>query len=311
MIEVVNSESNSAIVTLALGEKHLADWERHSKPSLIKYCQLHNINLYVQTDSLDLTNRYAKATWQKMLLAKEIQSKFPNIARYCYVDTDIIANPYAKNIFDEYQENKISLVSQFNKLPFDIDQIQKKISFYRHNYYDKNYPLDSAIFMKPKQIYEHHNLMPQPDYACAGLFMSGIKYSADLLSEIFYKYSKETETLTGGDEPIFNYELQKTFEINWIPYKYQAIWNFEMADKLTFLYNRELHNQKLVNFSLMTVLSNYVFLHFAGSWYEKDIWKSNTLFSENHLLEEMQKIQDYMESKVTGHPAGIIKPQNE
>lgn len=310
MIEVVNSKSNSAIITLALGNKHYNEWEKFSKPSLIKYCQNHKINLYVQTESLDLSERYNKATWQKLLLPKEIQNKFPSITRYCYLDTDIIANPFANNIFDDFKENKLSLVSQFSNLPFDLNKIQKNISFYRHNYYDDSYPLDSAIFMTPEQIYKYHKLTPQEDYACAGLYMSDIDYSADILTEIFFKYNQETETLTGGDEPIFNYELQNNFSINWIPYKYQAIWNFEMADKLTYLYKRNFHNQELINFSLMTTLSNYVFLHFAGSWYEKDIWKINTLFQENLLLEEMQRKQKYMQKKVTGFPAGLIKPQN-
>jgi hypothetical protein len=311
MIELVNSNSSSAIVTLALGDKHFKDWEKFSQPSLIEYCQNHKINLYVQTESLDLGERYIKATWQKLLLPKEIQRKFPSITQYCYLDTDIIANPFANNIFDSYEENKISLVSQFSNLPFDVNITQKKISFYRHHYYDDKYPLDSAIFMTPQQIYEYHDLTPQKDYACAGLYMSGINYSADLLSKIFFKYSQETETLTGGDEPIFNYELQNTFAINWIPYKYQAIWNYEMADKLAYLYKREFHNQELINFSLMTILSNNVFLHFAGSWYEKDIWKNNTLFEDNLLLEEMQNVQSYMKTRVTGFPAGIIKPQND
>ena len=53
-----------------------------------------------------------------------------------------------------------------------------------------------------------------------------------------------------------------------------------------------------------SLLSNY-FLHFAGSWHESKMWKIDGLFSDYRLLEEYSQ---YLSSKVTGKPLGMIKP---
>ena len=69
--------------------------------------------------------------------------------------------------------------------------------------------------------------------------MSDVDYSADLLTEIFFKYSQETETLTGGDEPIFNYELQNNFSILGSAIINEKEDSFEELDKILFQEKKE------------------------------------------------------------------------
>jgi len=308
MLEVVKSNSDKAIITLALGNTHYKDWLNYSKPSLVKYCEKNDLNLLVQVESMDDSNRYEKPTWQKLLLPHQLLKNHPHIKSYCYIDTDVIANPYAPSIFEVHKNNTVSLVSQFRNLPFPLHSVLRKIAFNRHYFYDDKYPLDSALFMTSDQIYKHHNLPIMPDYACAGVYMSEVEYSALKLREIYLSNDKETYTLTGGDEPVFNYEIQKNFITNWIEYKYQAIWNFEMAYRAEYLYKSSKISGKLINQSLVHILSDQVFLHFAGSWYEKNIWKQNKIFEDTKLLEEIENYQTYLRREVHGNPVGIIRP---
>ena len=308
MLEVVKSNSDKAIVTLALGNSHYQDWLNYSKPSLVKYCENNNLNLMIQTESMDNSMRYEKATWQKLLLPNQLLIEHPRIKSYCYVDTDVIANPYAPSIFEVHKKNTVSLVSQFKNLPFPLNSVLRKIAFNRHYYYDSGYPLDSALFMTSNEIYEHHGLPTMPDYACAGVYMSDVEYSAEKLRSIYQLNDQTTYTLTGGDEPVFNYELQRNFVINWIEYKYQAIWNFEMAYRAEYLYKSTTTSVDAINQTLKNVLSDLVFLHFAGSWHEKSIWKENKIFQSTQLLEEMQRYQVYLQQEVQGKPVGIIRP---
>ena len=79
----------------------------------------------------------------------------------------------------------------------------------RHNFYSKKYPLDSSIFMKPSQTFKYHGFKEFDNYFCSGLFIFNIKLFSNFLEKIYYKYSKNFNTLTSGDEPVINYELKK------------------------------------------------------------------------------------------------------
>ena len=95
--------------------------------------------------------------------------------------------------------------------------------------------------MTPKQVAKFHNFRnakKMQNYFCSGLFIFNHKIYSKFLEKIYEKYDKKFISLTGGDEPIMNYEFQKQgIYLNWIDYKYQAIWVYEMANKFPFLYD--------------------------------------------------------------------------
>ena len=113
------------------------------------YCERYDIGLIVFTNDLiskeDL--KWKKATWQKLLIGNTLKTKVKNIENISYLDTDILISPIAPNIFSNFNPENISLVSLRNNLPYDYDEVLKKIAFFRNHYYDKNYPLDSALFI--------------------------------------------------------------------------------------------------------------------------------------------------------------------
>lgn len=306
MIEVVPLHGlGNAIVTLAVGDMYLENWEKNVSDGWIAYCKRHNLGLFIEEHSLDERNNAKKKQWQKLLVVERLAQKAPNVKTFCYLDSDIAINPQSRSIFDDIDSKKLNLVSQFKNMPFLVRRAQKMVSFHRHHFISKKYPLDSAIFMRPEEIFAFHGLPIFDDYACTGLIAGGTSQFARVFREIYEIYDKDVNSITGGDEPILNYEFLSRFEINWLPYEYQALWLFEMALNYPFLYSKEKIDSELVRKCVDAVLSRVSFLHFAGSWYESDLIHVGN-FLQN--AEYLKALMDYLKVEPRGEPQGLIRP---
>ena len=311
---LTHSKSKNYIITIAIGKKSLNEWHNYCKPNILKYCKKNSLGLgVVHSDLISKDNKFwKKPTWQKYIIGKYITDNKINIKNVCFLDQDILVNPNAENIFKHHQENKISLISQIKNLPYsNLHLIQRKIAFNRHHHLSKRYPLDSALFMSLKQIYKFNNCKPQNDYACAGVFVFNVKKFSQIMNRWFEKYDKNLVSLSGGgDEGIMNYEMLNHGKINWIDYKFQALWGYEIAFKYSFLY-KHLNNKKLVRLCVEDSLSDNYFVHYAGGWDEFQVWKMKNIFSNKKLLNENKKFFNYLKTKVTGKPRGRILPKTK
>jgi hypothetical protein len=57
-----------------------------------------------------------------------------------------------------------------------------------------------------------------------------------------------------------------------------------------------------------SLFSNY-FLHFAGSWYESEMWEQVKVLDTPESLEMFSAFGEYMKTPVYGKPLGAIKPK--
>lgn len=309
-----SQKKKNYLITIAIGKKFLDEWNKYAKPLWLKYCKKNNLGLIVVTDNLiDPTNPFwKKATWQKMLLGSFFKNTSIKINNICYLDTDILINPNAPNIFNFHDDNKISLISQVFNLPYDLDLINRRISFNRRNFYSKKYKLDSSLFMSVNQMYKWHNLKPQKDYACAGVIVFNVKIFSETMHKWFFKYTKKIKTITGGgDEPIFNYELFNTKKIKLLDYKFQALWIYEMAFKYPHLYEYKSKKNKIIINCIESSLENSYFLHFAGSWYEGQMWKIKNIFNNKKKLDLNSRYIKYLSKPVFGIPSGRVLPDGK
>lgn len=306
---LIEGKSRKAIVTIAIGDEFLRNFlEGEAIKSWKFYCQKHGFWLIIfENDLIEPTHpKWKKATWQKTLIGKQIKNKKLPIDDVCYMDTDFIISPIAKNIFNYYDSNKIGLVSLRNNLPYNYSNINRLISWYRHHYYDSKYPLDSAIHISLRDLYEQQNLTPVEDEACMGLILFNITNHSKTLENIFLKYDKNVYSLTGGgDQGHYNYEFQSLGIVQWLNYEWQAIWVNEMAFKYNFLYFKE--DRDLIRLCINSSLKHVNFLHFAGSWHESRMIDD---FCWNQQGVEFDlKYLNYREDKsITGLPKGVIKP---
>ena len=128
----------------------------------------------------------------------------------------------------------------------------------------------------------------QNDLFCAGLFVFNVLEYHSIMKEWFMKYSRDVSTITGGgDQPIMNFEIQNYGKVNWLEYKFQSLWLYEMAWKYPFLYqNRGFDNGIIKQCVEASLFTNY-FLHFAGSWYESEMWKIDGILQSNEMQNNM------------------------
>ena len=308
MIEVIKSpgESKNVIVTIAIGDIYLKEWEGYAKPSWLAYCEKYDIGLLVVVDDLISKSHklWKKATWQKLLLGDFISKSNLNINNACYLDTDILINPFAPNIFDFHDDNSISLVSLRFGIPYNYDTTLRKIAFYRNKYVSQQYPLDSALFISLKDLYLHHNLQPQNNEACMGLIVFNISKFSNIMSSWFYKYDSSVKTITnGGDQTHMNYEIQAHGKVKWLDYRFQALWTYEMANHYSFLYSG---SEQLIAPCVRSSLSLNYFLHFPGMWTEGRMWKRSDIMTDK-FYDEQKDFDKYCDMPVTGVPKGTLR----
>lgn len=307
-----SGKSGNYLVTIAIGDKYLDGWKKLSLPLWLKYCEKNDLGIIVIVgDLIDKEHHnWKKATWQKLLLGSALKKMQIEIENVCYLDTDILINPHAPSVFKDYDSDTIGLVSLRNNLPYPIDETLRREAFLRHTHYSNDYPLDSALFISTENLYKYHDLEPQEDIFCAGFFLFNIKKHAEMMEKWFHKYPKDVESITGGgDQTHLNFEFLNWGKVSWLDYRFQAIWVYEMAWKYPFLYKFGRDNTLLIRECIESSLYTNYFLHFAGSWYESNMWEVGHILSDLDKYEEMERYYEYLKTEVTGKAQGQIKPK--
>ena len=280
--------SKNYLVAACVGKNTINLWKKFAFPLWKKYCVRNNIGLLVFHDYIipKTDKNWKPSNWQKQLFGLFIKNNFKNIKNICLIDVDILVNPYAPNIFDYHQEDKISIVSQITNLPYTtkLNYIKRKIAYYRHNFYCKKFPLDSSLTMDEKKIFEIHGFKKKNEYFCMGVFVFNINKFSKFMKNIYFFSKPNQWSLTGGDEPFMNYHVLSNCKINWLDYKFQTIWSYEVVEKYPFLYEFKKRKNAIVRKCVETSLQNCFFLHFAGSWYDSKHMEIKSIFSNKKLI---------------------------
>jgi len=303
--------SGNVLATVAIGAAYLEEWTRSAFPGWSEYCHRHDLGLIVfDQEMLDKENvAWKKATWQKLLMAEALRAAGLKLNNVCYLDTDILISPFAPNVFEAYDPETIAVVSQTNGLPQPLQLTLRRLAFLRHTHWDERYPLDSALFMTPRQIFEFHGLPAHDNYFCAGFFVFNVDNHRALMKSWFDKYESGIQTITGGgDEPHLNYEFQSWGRLSWLPYEFQALWTYEAAWRYPFLFDFGKYDHHLIRACIESSLYANHFLHFAGSWHECQMWKIGGFFEEQRKRQEINAYRAYLSTPVTGRPRGMIRP---
>ena len=119
----------------------------------------------------------------------------------------------------------------------------------------------------------------------------------------FYLYDKNVKSITsGGIQTHFSYHVLNCRKFQWLDYKFQAHWIYELANNYPFLYKA--NDKDLMKECLMACLMNNYFVHCAGSWHEGKMWK-NVLFTKKNKF-FFENLNKFFKKKVTGKPKGFI-----
>ena len=304
-------KSGNVLATIAIGDAYLEPFMKYAFHTWEMYCKRHDLGLILFDDHLigqthpDWKNPY----WQKFLIGDFLKNQNLSVNNICCLDTDILISPLAPNIFAERNEAKVGLVSLRKNLAYPYHGAIRRMAFLRNRYYDSNYPLDSSLFISIEGLYEMAGLEPQADEACTGVFVYNAKNHSELLKEYYESFSKDVMEKDGGGEQIFlNHFVQSNNLVEWMDYRFQAMWTYEMAYKYPFLYNEYKGNLPLVRSCIEASLFSNYFLHFAGSWHEGKMWEQVRVLDTPESIFMFESFDAYTKVPVFGKPLGQVKP---
>jgi len=309
---IIDPESGqNVITTIAIGQSHFDTWAEYALPTWQRYCERHQLGLIAfDADLISKDHpKWKKPTWQKMLIGQTLRKELPTVRNVCNLDTDILVNYMAPNVFEHYDPEKIGLVSVRKNMAYPLDPVLRRLAFLRNKYYDERYPLDSSLHISIERLYQVHGFPPQKDETCCGFMVFNVDNHADLMSNWFGKYNREVTSITGGGEQThFNFEVQNWGKVQWMDYRFQAQWTYEMPWKYPFLYRGGADQKELVKECIEASLFVNYFLHFAGgSWHEGDMWKAVHVLETPEVRKIFEDFSEYEQIPLTGEPLGTIK----
>ncbi len=305
VIEILKSKSHNYIVTIVIGEEYLNNWKRYFSESWIKYANKYDLGILIVVDDLLAreNNRWKKATWQKLLIPGIFAEKVVGLC--CYVDSDILINPFAPNIFDEYQAGKVGVVSIRKRLPYPQREVTKRLAYLRQRYLDKDYPLDSSLFMTTTQLYNYHNFADQNDEFCAGVLLFDPNEMRAKFLDWFNLYPSNVDSITqGGDQTHLNFHIISEGLQNWLDYRYQAIWVYEVSWNFRELYEQKFSNLNQNQAAIWQVLANNHFLHFAGGSADSNFYLKLSNINIDHFVDYWKDYFEYQQKLPEGRPRG-------
>ena len=300
------------LATIAIGEQYLQPFMKYAYHTWEMYCRRHDLGLILFDDHLISPDhpKWKKANWQKYLIPSAIVDTGLTVENVCYLDTDILISPLAPNIFDPFDSKKIGLISLRTGLPYPHLELCRRLAFARNRYYSTEYPLDSSLFITLNDIYALIGVSQQKDYACAGVFVFNLKEQRSFFRDFFFDFDSSVLSPTsGGDQTHFNYLVQSNDLQQWLDYRFQAQWTYEIAWKYPFLYSKYRDDRALICECIEASLFSNYFLHFAGSWYESEMWEQVKVLDTPKSLAMFDAFNEYMKNAVYGKPLGAIKPK--
>lgn len=265
-----------AIVTLAVGAKHLNNFNSYCRRSWTRYAERHNLDLVVLTDALDNSERALSRSpaWQKcLILSLEPINRYDRVA---WLDSDIIINPESPDIFLGVPMDKIGAIDCYaNPNPGDYAKWLERL----YDHWTKR----GSSFVRNATPTEYHSR-----FGLTGNFTSVVQtgvlvlsptYHRDLLQRVYYGYEDKEATEWNYEMRPLSYEILKADLAFWIDGKFNAEWALIRQNLYPFAYDlnfyEKLTNRVLrslgfnVSMGLMgkcatTAFLNNYFLHFSG-----------------------------------------------
>jgi hypothetical protein len=302
------SVGGNYIATLAIGKEYLERWEKYSLPFWRIYCDTHGLGLVALIEPY-LDPGKKRNDWQKFLVGLAIKDQGLYAERVCFVDYDIVPNPFASNIFNELEKTKIGFVSQRNGLPQgNVDDLLRNIVLHRHNSSGGRYPLDSYITRSPEDIFSDYALPKHKNYGCGGLFVFNLELHNEYFLDVFKKYDCNSLFVANpGEEVYLNHHIQSRDDFEWLPYQWHTLWWYEMAYYYPWLYDERNRNSGIVEEAIIATLLRSNFVHFVGSW-EKWAWLHFGQIQHSKLISKLKEFREYQQAKLDSPSLGLIFP---
>ncbi|MBL6958309.1 MAG: hypothetical protein ISR52_04960 [Rhodospirillales bacterium] len=260
-----------AIVTIAIGDNYIDEFERYVRSGWQKYCNRHGYDLYVLTDLIDKNMDQDKKSlhWQKLIIGL-----IPDLKDYDYLvwmDTDIIINNNAAPcIVSQVTSDKIG-IPIFDQTITPREHAGKRLDLFLTNL--RNQITPKNMHHRGLQYDEHGReapFLPEWDdprkFINTGVFVFQPKLHNEFLSGVYL--SNEEDCLDGSFEQTpFSRALMDKDLIEPIDDRFNKVWSLYAAAYFPFLFDYEFFiNQRDVAVKCVNVFfQNNFFCHFAGA----------------------------------------------
>jgi hypothetical protein len=272
---------SKAIVTLAIGEKYLRQWEKLCKPNWSAYANKHGYDLICIDQPLDTSERAKKRSpaWQKcLILSQDFSSKYERIV---WVDSDILINPVnAPCIIQDVPIDKVGATGAYSSPTIELyaQTLERQYEYYE---YCGDHPI---VNYSPQEYYNIWGLPPKFDAVVhTGVLALSPKYHRGILEKTYYEYEEKGDAVWNYEMRPLSWEILAANSIHWIDHRFNLIWLDYVCLHYPFLLKnssnkivRKLRRMGFHHFNFLpsmqlsqlcanTAYLNSYFLHFAGS----------------------------------------------
>lgn len=233
------------LVTIAIGEKYISEYEKYFKKSQEEYAKLNGYDFRVVTDFLEkeLSKKNKNAiSFQKILVCSQDWSK--DYDKIIFIDADIFINPRSPPIHLLDVGDKIGIVDEFTQPSFNerlAIQIRMEWERTAEDYYKLG---DSSFELETDSILNTGVMILQPSI------------HSKFLEGIYNTYIKKSFGHPRGfhfEQAAIGFTIQKENMFKIIDNKWNAIWAINKMSRK----NPECS-------SLQSFYNNNYFIHFAG-----------------------------------------------
>lgn len=292
--ELIPSSSGYAFFVILIGKSYQDNFFKVAYPNYKLYCEKNDIGFIAILDYIIKEDEFVhpyniNPGYQSLLAPAIIKDSFPNYTFLCDVDADCIPNPMGECIFknSRLEQGTINIVSP-TPVGFSRQQLGKRISLLRKLFLKSDFPLDSLMSASDEDEKKLLKFDFDGPIATIGTCLG---YVDDLIDSGNFLYKSIKNNFVGYIQIYRNDFYQKNFSVNWLPYEFQAIWNFELAVHYPFLYMKQ--SESFTRLCIESVLSRVHMLHFAGSWSENNVFNEGPFTYKSSLKGYFHKLDVY------------------
>ena len=308
--ETIIGKSDRALVVTVIGEDYLKFFRKVSMPNFEHYCQAHGLGLlllkdYIRPKDANCHPYSLDPGYQRLLAPSLIQKLFPHYKFICDIDADCLPSPYGRDIFDNSNLSP-GVINVVMPTPINNSrqQLGKRLALLRKFFHFADFPLDSLLSGSDDDEKYLLGFKYKGPISTLGTCLGSVD---DLSVSGLDLYKGMGKKFSGYLQNYRNEYYENIFEINYLPYEFQAIWNYEVALNYPFLFFEK--NTDLERNCVEAVLSRVDMLHFAGSWPENDVFKTGPFLFEDSKSSFYHSLTDYLCDEIEIKSYGRLKFQ--
>lgn len=263
-------ERTKAIVTMAIGEKYVEEFETLVRRNWERYAERHGYDLYVLTEPIDAAgvNDRKSVHWQKLLIA--MLAPLQRYDHVVWIDGDVLINPYtAPCIVAQTTTDKIA-VAEFISPVNAGETIGARFELFSRKFHHE--VTGMVLLTEPEADIDDRSIDSVLSAGArrralinTGVFVCQPKRHAEFLSRIYLAHDADAPDGSLEQTP-FGQALFESDMVEFIDARFNMPWSLYAARYYPFLFDMDWleRNVDVATKCVNTFYHNNYFCHFPG-----------------------------------------------